>query len=155
MQIKFLRIDDRLVHGQVIVGWLPKLEVKCIIIANSKISDDLMRQEMIRLTVPNEIDVYFAAPQNVCKSLSEYIVFETLILVSSPKDAYECIINGIVPVTLNIGGLHARPGKTAVFDSLYINDEDKDYFYKLKNLGYKLSYQPTPQNEIIYLDEIL
>ncbi|MBF0405931.1 MAG: PTS sugar transporter subunit IIB [Candidatus Riflebacteria bacterium] len=148
--IKIMRIDDRLIHGQVIVSWLPVLSVSTLAVANEKIASDLMRQEMMTISVPSDIELVFFPP-NAVKKLPE----DTLLLVSSPRDAWQCIQSGIKPVKLNVGGMHARPGKTELLEALHLDNEDREYFARLIDGGNIPFFQPTPKNNTVFLSDIL
>jgi PTS system mannose-specific IIB component len=104
--IRFLRIDDRLIHGQVIVGWLPELNVQYLVVANQKVAHDPVRQDMMSLTVPEGVTLVFKNPPEVL--LDAAFTEESMMVVASPKDAWDCLQAGIVPERLNVGGMHSR-----------------------------------------------
>lgn len=151
-KVRFLRIDDRLIHGQVIVGWLPILEVECLTVINEKVSSDTMRQEMMGMSVPSEVSLKFFSPDNI--EFAE-IPEGSLVLVSSPKDAWICLQSGMLPETLNVGGLHSKPGKEEIMEAFHIDDEDRCYLIKLLESDTVPMFQPTPQNEPVPLTEII
>ena len=135
--VRFLRIDDRLIHGQVIVGWIPFLNVPYLTVGNDKIAADSVRQEMMEMAVPADL------PE------------DNLILVASPRDAWLCLEAGLRPERFNIGGMHARPGKIELMEAFHADDEDRDYFAKILAREVAPFFQPTPQNDPIPLHEIL
>ena len=151
--VQFLRIDDRLIHGQVIVGWLPHLDSKKILVVNDRIAQDLMRQEMMGLSVPPHIDLAFSGLSRVGDH--QNAEFSTLVLVSSPADAWRCLENGLFPEQFNVGGLHAKPGKEEIFAALHIDQEDRNFFQKILAAGVEAVFQPTPQNDPIPMGDIL
>ncbi len=148
----FLRIDDRLVHGQVIVGWLPEVRPDRLIVVNDKICDDFMRQELMALSVPPEIDLQFYSTAEIeAGKVSE----TSFILVVSPKDAWACLEKGIRPARFNVGGMHSRDNKEEIFEALHLDNEDRKYFEKILESGIEPVFQPTPQNEPVPLGDIL
>lgn len=151
--IKFLRIDDRLVHGQVIVGWVPHLGTQAIFVASERVAADAMRQEMMRLSVPAEVEIEFHPPA-VLGARTD-LPLDSLVLVASPKDAWACLQAGLAPEVLNVGGLHARPGKTELREALHVDDEDRRFFDLIIQAGHRPVFQPTPQNEAVALEDIL
>ena len=152
-RVRFLRIDDRLIHGQVIVGWLPTLNSKQILVVNDRIARDSMRQEMMSLSVPPTVELAFRA----CDELTtlENLDFATLVLVASPADAWQCLDSGLIPEEFNVGGMHARPGKEELFEALHVNAQDREYFHKILDTGIHAVFQPTPQNDPIPMGDIL
>lgn len=150
--VTFLRIDDRLIHGQVIVGWIPNIEPTLVLVVNDKIVQDPLRQEMMSLSVPPGIDLRFAATDDVS---ADDLPFSTLVLTASPKDAWTCVQRGLVPATFNVGGMHSRPGKTEILEALHVNDEDREYFAIIIKAGLQPTFQPTPQNDPEPIQDIL
>ena len=148
----FLRIDDRLIHGQVIVGWLPEVRPDRLLVVNDKISEDFMRQELMALSVPPEIELQFYSTSEIG---TEVVSEQSFILVASPRDAWECLQKGITPLRFNVGGMHSRDDKEEIFEALHVDTEDRRYFDMILNLGIQPVFQPTPQNEPMPLGDIL
>ncbi|NLM17716.1 MAG: PTS sugar transporter subunit IIB [Candidatus Riflebacteria bacterium] len=151
-QIKFLRIDDRLIHGQVIVGWLPKLSPKQLLVVNEKIQNDFMRQELMSLSVPENITLSFSSPEEAADKI---ISDSCLLLTASPEDAWHCLQNGVAPEVFNVGGMHSKPGKEEIFEALHLDSQDRKYFKMIIDSGVEPVFQPTPQNEPLLLSDIL
>jgi mannose/fructose/N-acetylgalactosamine-specific phosphotransferase system component IIB len=150
--IAFLRIDDRLVHGQVIVGWLPEIKPESLIVVNDNVAEDTMRQDLMSLSVPPEVELEFYSTSDVT---DEDVDEGSFILVSSPKDAWECLQKGIKPDRFNIGGMHSKDGKEEIFEALHVDDEDRKYFDLIIKSGVEPIFQPTPQNQPMPLGDIL
>jgi PTS system mannose-specific IIB component len=148
----FLRIDDRLVHGQVIVGWIPEIRPDRLVVVNDKISDDIMRQELMALSVPPEIELTFFSTSDIA---ADAVPEKSFVLVVSPKDAWACLQKGIVPKRFNVGGMHSRDNKEEIFEALHVDHEDRRYFELILEAGVSPVFQPTPQNEPMPLGDIL
>lgn len=147
-----MRIDDRLIHGQVIVGWLPVLNVQFLLVANERVAGDPVRQDMMSLAVPSGTSLVFHDPHKV---FPDKVSEETMVVVASPKDAWKCLQAGIAPKRLNIGGMHARDGKEELLEALHLDTEDREYFRKIMESGIIPEFQPTPQNDPVPLSDIL
>jgi mannose/fructose/N-acetylgalactosamine-specific phosphotransferase system component IIB len=150
--IAFLRIDDRLVHGQVIVGWLPEIKPENLVVVNDNVAKDTMRQDLMSLSVPPEVELEFYSTSDIT---DEDVNDSSFILVSSPKDAWECLQKGIKPERFNVGGMHSRDGKEEIFEALHVDDEDRKYFDLIIKSGVEPIFQPTPQNQPMPLGDIL
>ena len=150
--IAFLRIDDRLVHGQVIVGWLPEIKPDNLVVVNNNVAEDAMRQDLMSLSVPPDIDLEFYSVEDIS---DEEVNENSFILVSSPKDAWECLQKDIKPMRFNVGGMHSKDGKEEIFEALHVDDEDRKYFDLIIKSGVEPIFQPTPQNQPIRLGDIL
>lgn len=150
--ISFLRIDDRLVHGQVIVGWIPEIKPENLVVVNDRVAEDLMRQDLMSLSVPPDVELEFYSTSDLT---SEDVNENSFVLVSSPKDAWECLQKGINPIKFNVGGMHSKEGKEEIFEALHVDDEDRKYFDLIVKSGVEPIFQPTPQNEPKPLGDIL
>lgn len=154
MNPPLLRVDDRLIHGQVIVGWLPHLDVHHLVVVNDRVAADPVRQEMMALSVPEAVELHCCTCAEVA-GLADLPWFEALVLVASPADAVACLEAGLLPDQLNIGGLHARPGKEEIYEALHLDDDDRRALTRMIELGFEPIFQPTPQNEAIPVADIL
>lgn len=148
----FLRIDDRLIHGQVIVGWLPAVRPDRLVVVNDKINDDFMRQELMALSIPPEVELIFYSTTDVS---ADAVSEKSFVLVASPKDAWACLQKGIIPKRFNVGGMHSRDNKEEIFEALHVDHEDRHYFELILEAGIVPVFQPTPQNDPMPLGDIL
>ncbi len=150
--VAFLRIDDRLIHGQVIVGWLPEIKPENLVVVNDNVAEDAMRQDLMSLSVPPDVELEFYSTSDIT---DEDVNDSSFILVSSPKDAWECLQKGIKPERFNVGGMHSKDGKEEIFEALHVDDEDRKYFDLIIKSGVEPIFQPTPQNQPMPLGDIL
>lgn len=148
----FLRIDDRLIHGQIIVAWLPEVKPDRLLVVNDKISEDFMRQELMALSMPLEVDLQFFSTATIA---ADAVSEKSFILVASPRDAWECLKKGITPRRFNVGGMHSRDDKEEIFEALHVDNDDRKYFELILESGINPIFQPTPQNEPMPLGDIL
>ena len=150
--VAFLRIDDRLIHGQVIVGWLPEIKPENLVVVNDNVAEDAMRQDLMSLSVPPDVELEFYSTSDIT---DEDVNESSFILVSSPKDAWECLQKGIKPEKFNVGGMHSKDGKEEIFEALHVDDEDRKYFDLIIKSGVEPIFRPTPQNQPKRLGDIL
>lgn len=154
MKPRFLRVDDRLIHGQVIVGWLPHLEVNHIVVINDRIATDPVRQEMMAMSVPEDVQLHCHAASEI-PGMTGHPWDDSLVLVAAPRDALACLEAGLSPQVLNVGGMHARSGKEEIFEALHLDDADRQALTRMIELGFEPVFQPTPQNDPVSLADVL
>lgn len=150
MLVKFFRIDDRLIHGQVLEGWVNKFHIDHIILPNDEVAVDAMWQSLIKMTLPNNFDIVIDSLKNVVSRLKKreiVICSNTLILVSSPKDAYYLIENDILPEAVNVGGMHYKEGKEQIFEFLSVDKTDCIYLDLINKKNISLIGKPLPDSE--------
>jgi mannose/fructose/N-acetylgalactosamine-specific phosphotransferase system component IIB len=120
-----IRVDDRLIHGQVTAGWVRPLGIERIILANDKVADDEWEREIYTLAVPSEIEVKILhIPETADFMKNSADNKKTMILINSLQDALKIIEMSVHITKLNIGGLHYESGKKAFTTYIFLSDED-------------------------------
>jgi len=149
MAIVLLRIDDRLIHGQVVEGWLNKLDIQQIIVANDIVSEDIMQKTLMQMAVPTQIEIFIESIESVLlkNKLGEFATKKTFLLVSSPKDAYRLISGGIKISSVNVGGMHHCEGKCQVLEFVSVDEEDCNYLNLIAKENIRIEGRPLPDFE--------
>lgn len=151
-----IRVDDRLIHGQVTAGWIRPLAIERIILANDAIANDEWEREIYTLAVPPEIEVKIETIEKAVEIIkNRQGNKKTMVLVNSLKDALRIIEAGIDVPKLNIGGLHYQEGKKAFANYIFLSDDDIQYAKKLIDRGVKLEGREIPGAPIVNLDELI
>jgi fructoselysine/glucoselysine PTS system EIIB component len=147
--IKLIRIDDRLVHGQVSFTWVPSLGIDCLLVANDKIAKDDFQKMTMGLAKP-------AGVKLLIKSVSDAIVFlndeknkalKTLILINAVKDAH-ALANGVQEIrSINFGGIRAKEGAKLISKAVAVTNEDVVIIKELLQRGIELEIRQVPSDE--------
>lgn len=151
--ISMMRIDDRLIHGQVAVMWSKELGISRIIVASDKIASNEIQVSALKMAAPAGVKAAILPIEKVIGILSDPRSANMKILViSNNPDDLLAVAKGLSekPV-LNVanygrigGGLS---GKTKVSESVYITDHDVEVFKELEGLGIELIHQPLPSDQ--------
>ncbi len=152
------RIDDRLIHGQVIVGWVKRLRLNCIIVANDEAATDYVQKSLMALAIPqDEVKSFFwTLEETVVKVNSGAVAsYHYILLVNSVFDAYKLIDLGLKATELNIGGLHFKNNKSQYSTSIFLDETDIDLLEDLQKRGIKITAQPLPDDSCVELNKIL
>ncbi|MCK5533870.1 PTS sugar transporter subunit IIB [bacterium] len=149
MKLVLIRIDDRLIHGQIVEGWLKYINVNCIVIINDKISNDPMQRVLFNMVVPSSIKVEVFSFGEIAERVKNRYLddYNLLVLVTSPHDVLKLIRTGMEIDSVNIGGMHYSSGKKYILPSISIDEEDKNAFMKLEQLGINLEVRLLPLDE--------
>lgn len=133
----WFRIDNRLVHGQVIEAWIPHVRAKVLLVANDDLASDELRQEIMRLAVPSDVTFLCCLvkeTQTMVRHLNAQQPNQhVLVLFSNCADARIAHVSGLAFAVVNIGNLHYGPGKEQVCEHIALGPEDRiclDYFAK-------------------------
>ncbi len=146
MPVVLARIDDRLIHGQVTVGWSEKLRPDRIILANNAIAADSWQTRVYSSTVPPDIKVSILPVSKAASSLADlsHINERVLLLTGSPEEMAELVRIGVPIEEVNVGGLHFSAGKKEMLPFVYVDRQDLKALSRLLEMGATLSAQQVP-----------
>ena len=141
----WFRVDNRLVHGQVVEGWLPHLAVRHLVVANDAFASDMLRQRIAELAVPENVDIHFAALDDL-RDVLEACDASALVLFEDCRDARRAC---------NIGNLHYTPGKTQVLPHIAVSEEDREDLRSIKERHISFDLRRVPAEHVRAADEQL
>jgi mannose/fructose/N-acetylgalactosamine-specific phosphotransferase system component IIB len=142
-----LRVDDRLVHGQVIAGWARPLAIDLLIIASDKISQDEWTCNAYRLAVPEGMKFLCFDIKTCAHYLgSEADKKRTMVVVEKVVDACALVDSGVQVKEINIGGLSFTDGARALAPYINLSLEDIQAAVKLYERGVKLIGRQLPNS---------
>src|SRR5512135_1816152 len=109
----FARIDDRLIHGQVVEGWVNFLKATTILVADDKVAANPLQRSIMEIAVPQGLKVIIGTVDEICRRLHapDLEKERVILLFSNPADVLRSLRCGIACEALNIGGMHYVPGK--------------------------------------------
>ncbi|WP_419787968.1 PTS sugar transporter subunit IIB [Pseudodesulfovibrio sp.] len=143
-----VRIDNRLIHGQVIEAWLPYTGAKTVIVANDELAEDVLQQEIMSLAIPQTVDSLFVGVEKLHDTVEEGGSSDVLILFSSCADARRAFDNGFSFNLLNVGNVHYTPGKKQISPSVALSDDDEGCLRYLSRKGVVLDFRCVPNDPI-------
>ena len=149
--MNWVRIDNRLVHGQVIEAWVPYLGAKSIVVVNDELAEDDLRQEIIRLAVPANVELLFTTVEKIAKFLDQCSRSKRqrggiLVLFATCGDLQRALQNGFSLTTVNIGNLHYSPGKQQLCAHVALSNEDIGCLKAFSNRGIQLDFRCVPND---------
>lgn len=143
--IVLVRIDNRLIHGQVATQWTSSVGANLILVANDEVATNKMRQGLMDMAAPSGVATrYFSIQKTIDvihKAAPRQHIF---IIVESPEDALRLVKGGVPVKKLNIGNMHMSEGKRQVATTVAVDDADVAAFRELKELGVELQIQRVP-----------
>jgi mannose/fructose/N-acetylgalactosamine-specific phosphotransferase system component IIB len=148
MAVKLARIDDRLIHGQVILGWVPAVKPDRIVVANDRVAGSDWERKFYSSCVPPEVNVSFATVAEAARQISAdlYKTEQLIVLLESAQDTLAFIGAGIDLKEVNVGGLHYREGSVELLPFVFLVHEERNALRELVKRGVTLSAQDVPSN---------
>lgn len=142
--ISWSRIDSRLIHGQVIEAWLPFLRAERVVVADEAAAHDDLAKAAYALAVPPEVEVVLAPVDKLDFRALAADKVRTLVLFRDVQAAVVAREHGLPDGTLNLGNVHAGPGRVAVSRSVFLDVADQLALVQLAEGGMQVQVQAVP-----------
>lgn len=156
MTLVLHRIDDRLIHGQVVVGWGQPLDVAFILLVDDEVAASEWEQELYRMGVPPEMEVRFL---DVGKALTELPRYEKDprhgILLTGDIETMRRLVDGGGISHINLGGIHHRAGRTQRLRYVFLNSDEENALREIASRGVNVSAQDVPGARPVPLEDLL
>ena len=142
MAIKWTRIDDRLIHGQVASSWLSYVGAEQIICISDTAANNPVQAQVLKMAAPNNIVHIFGVDKFIKIYNAQPIKKSTFLILQSTADVLKLVENGVDLDYINFGGMRARADRNISFDhDLCFTQEELDAVDKLIDRGVKIEYQ--------------
>ncbi|MCS7230609.1 MAG: PTS sugar transporter subunit IIB [Elusimicrobiota bacterium] len=156
-----IRIDDRLLHGQVIEGWIKPLKIEKLVVSSDIVYCDSLQKNLYLISVPENIELECLSLELTAEKISagKFDKIKTLVLISSLKDLYELVlkIRKIFPdyklPPVNVGGIRHTEGRVQIYKALFLSLEEIQIIKKLEQLGITLEYYVLPEDPRVLINE--
>ncbi len=155
MAIKLFRIDDRLVHGQVMTAWSKVTSAQRIIIVDNEVIKDDFVCLVMKQAVPKSIvlEIYnledgIARLQAINDNLA------TIVLMKLPRIALELAKAGVAIPSLNVGGMGANASRKKLYKNISATQEEIDQLKELAALGTNVEFRILPEDKMVSLSSI-
>lgn len=144
--IQLIRIDDRLLHGQVAYSWKAGLGYKAIVIADDDVSKDEFRKTIIKAANPEGVKLAIKNIEDAANLLNDERLkdVKVFVIVANPKSAYLLYSKLNEKPTLNLGGMMKKDGSKEFSKAVYLTESDLEYLNKLHNENIKIDVRQTP-----------
>jgi len=155
--IVLYRIDDRLIHGQVVVGWGQRLGIGFIVLVNDEVRASDWEQEICRMGVPPSIEIVFASVAEAAARLPEWEQDRRSGIVLTPDvDTMVSLSRGMPGRRrVNVGGIHAREGRTERLRYVFLTQEEAAQLKALAAEGVEVSAQDVPTAKPVPILELV
>lgn len=158
MPIVLLRVDERLIHGQVTVGWGHTLQPDRIVVVDDELAESEWEQELYLLGLPPGVEAEFDAVEDARPRVGAWrdgkarVVLLTRDLATMARLAED---GGLAGEEVNLGGIHYAPGRTAVLPYLYMSEEERRAAERISQSGASVSARDLPGARRVSLAELL
>lgn len=147
MSVELFRIDDRLIHGQVVVGWGQTLGIEFLVLVDDDVRASDWEQELYRMGVPPSVEVTFASVDEAVGRLAAWDADTRRgIVLTGDVDSMARLARGAPGQIrrVNVGGLHYREGRKERLRYVYLNDVEAEALRGIASSGIDVTAQDVP-----------
>ncbi len=157
MGILLHRIDDRLIHGQVVVGWGQPLNVRFLVLVDDLVASSEWEKDLYRMAVPPEMEICFADVQTAIRDHAKYAADPRPgILIAGDISVMHRLVSGVKAIgSVNLGGIHHRAGRKEKLRYIFLTPEEERELLALEASGVEVTAQDVPGARAVPLAEIL
>jgi PTS system mannose-specific IIB component len=155
MSIELVRIDDQLIHGQVVTTWVKDFEIEQVLIINDKAAADKTQQTVLAMAAPIGIKVLvFDIPQFIDILKSTPIKRRTMLILATSIDVLALVENGLEITKINVGGMRMAEGRRSLSRAVSVTPEEEMAFRKLLERNLLIEIQMVPRDPVVLLSAI-
>lgn len=149
MDISLVRIDDRLVHGQILEAWLPFIKASCIVVADDDVASDFFRKSVIKMVVPSNIEVIVNSIEEFSTNYSydEKEGKKTIVLFHDICNAIKAYSLGFKFEKLNIGHVQSEEDRKYCSPAVHLCKKDIEKLQFLVDSGVEVELRCVPRDK--------
>jgi PTS system mannose-specific IIB component len=154
MTVRHLRIDNRLIHGQVTVAWAGNLGANRLIVSNDEVAADDMQRMILPPAARGVPTSVLGIQETLDRCASDQAQGESIFVIAKlPADALALVQGGLAPEEINVGNQAPRPGTkfTMVTRSIAVTAEDAETYRAIAAEGFALQQRVMPHEKSDFL----
>lgn len=157
MAINLYRIDDRLIHGQVVVGWGQPLNVRFLVLMDDLVASSDWEKELYRMAIPPEMEIYFADVGTAIRDHARYASDPRPgLLITGDIASMHRLVKGVRAIgSVNLGGIHHRAGRAEKLRYIFLTPDEERQLHELEAAGVEVTAQDVPSARAVPLPEVL
>jgi PTS system mannose-specific IIB component/fructoselysine and glucoselysine-specific PTS system IIB component len=157
MPLVLFRVDDRLVHGQVVIGWGRPLAARFIVLVDDAVAASPWEQDLYRMAAADGVEIAFETADQAIVDLPALaadprrtiVLTGDLATMARLREAHPEVVGQI-----NLGGIHHRPGRHERLRYLYLDEEEEALLGRLAAAGARVSAQDLPTSPAVPVEAL-
>lgn len=151
MTLSLVRVDDRLIHGQVIAVWYRALGAGVIVVADDETATDEFLKDVLILAAPHGVDVEVYTVDEAAARITELAESSdrTFVLVRSPISVLRMVEQGVPIPLLNIGGMGAASNRSKLYRNISASASEIEAMHELERRGTKVEIRIVPDDHAV------
>lgn len=148
MPLSLLRIDDRLIHGQVVEGWLPVLKPGRVLIVSDEAAKDETQIALMEMAMPEEVGLEVLPVEASVSRIREAQegVESLFVLAPGPAEVLALLESGLELDSVNVGGMHYAAGRYQLGKAIFLDEKDVRDMRSIAGHGVRLEGRAVPSD---------
>jgi mannose/fructose/N-acetylgalactosamine-specific phosphotransferase system component IIB len=155
--VVLVRVDDRLIHGQVVVGWGQALGATHLVLVDDAVSANEWERDLYRMGVPPDMAVEFASVDEAARRIAEWEQTRrrTILVLNDVAGAVRLCRLAPQVRRVNLGGVHQAPGRRRLLPYVFITDDEAGELRGLAAGGVEVTAQDVPTARPVPIGELV
>ncbi|MCX3066654.1 PTS sugar transporter subunit IIB [Cetobacterium somerae] len=156
-EIKHIRIDGRLIHGQVVTKWIFVTKVDRIIVVDDEILNNPLEKNALKMSTPSNVKLSILGVESAVRNINnrKYKDQKVMVLTKTPRQLRMLAENGLEMKKINVGNISQREGSIQVRPSVFLKEEDIVDLSTLIKMGVDVTTQMVPADLEEKMENIL
>jgi len=157
MGIVLVRVDSRLIHGQILEAWIPYTKANAIVVVDDEVSRNVLRRSVMEMAVPSSVEVTFDTVDEVVDEFKNGVFSQksTIVLFSNIIDLKTAYDRGFTIKNLNLGNMHYCEGKVQISKNICVGLGDSLCIRELSEKGVVIDSRSVPVEKNVELIELI
>lgn len=153
--IKLLRIDERLIHGQIVTSWINNSRANTILIADNLVAKDELQCDLLAMATPSGVRLKIATLADAILFIGQQANCTILLLVKTPIVVQQLLELGLDINEINVGNMGSKSGRIKYSTTLWLTEEEKNSFKQLIKMDKQIYLQVLPSDSQVKLDQLI
>lgn len=153
--LSLVRVDNRLIHGQVVEAWLPHVHAERVAVADDEAANSMLVKAAMGIAVGDAAEVLVRPLDQVDYSMLMQDGKRTVLLFRDVAGVVAAYEKGLRPSTVNLGNVHFQSGRKRISQSVYLNDEELQSLESLRGAGVNVEVQSVPSERPVTHAELV
>lgn len=151
-----VRIDDRLIHGQIIVSWVTALGITEIIVADTDAANDEFQRMLLEMGVPKAMKFELLTLEEAGNLINSNRDFsKTLLIVRDIYSLKTLMDLGVSFSTVNYGNSGRTDSRTRYYKSVWLTEDERKLVESVMDAGVTLEVRVIPSEKSIDMRTLL
>lgn len=157
MKVVFTRVDERLIHGQITLGWTNLTNTRVIMAVNDQVAGNALQKNLLKMAAKPGVQVEILTVEEAKAKIAEDAWGNTavMVLVKNPIDLLTLIKSGLKLEKINVGGVRRPDAKINLTKEVKATETELAAWKELAQMGYSIEVQFVPDQSITNLNKVL